>query len=197
MAAPRRCPNGHEWLEIAGSVGDPCPICGAAIGAETAVTVEVPTRDLPPNRLTVWDVSASVPALPTIPVPGYELLGELGRGGMGVVFRARQVKLNRIVALKMVLSGELASTVELDRFRAEAEAAARLQHPNIVQLYEFGEVRSGDGTPLPVLRAGICQRRQSGRPTRRHAAAGPIIRRNDREPGASDALCAYAGRRSS
>ena len=79
---------------------------------------------------------------------GYEVLSELGRGGMGVVYKALQVKAKRIVALKMILSGVHASPAALERFRIEGESVARLQHPNIVQVFDVGD---HNGTPYFAL----------------------------------------------
>src|SRR5262245_37298836 len=82
-------------------------------------------------------------------VPGFDLIEELGRGGMGVVYKAKQRGLDRLVALKMVLHGTHATPQDIQRFRAEAEAIARLRHPNIVEVYAFGE--SADGLPYFAL----------------------------------------------
>jgi serine/threonine-protein kinase len=97
-------------------------------------------------------------------VPGYEIVSELGRGGMGVVYQARQTGLNRIVALKMILAGGHAGPQELARFRTEAEAIARLQHPNIVQIHE---VSQHDGLPffsLEFCPGGSLERKLAGTP---------------------------------
>ncbi len=111
---------------------------------------------------TPKDRASSGATLPA--VPGYEMLGVLGRGGMGVVYKARQVALGRVVALKMIRDGVLAGPRERARFRAEAKAVARLQHPNIVQVHDLGEQ---DGRPfftLELCEGGSLDRKLAGKP---------------------------------
>jgi WD40 repeat protein/tRNA A-37 threonylcarbamoyl transferase component Bud32 len=107
-------------------------------------------------------------------VPGYEVLGVLGRGGMGVVYKARQVKLDRLVALKMVLAGGHASADELARFKTEAEAVARLQHPNVVQVYEVGESEGRPFFSLEFCAGGSLADKLDGTPWRPEKAA-PLV----------------------
>ncbi|HET6572090.1 MAG TPA: protein kinase [Fimbriiglobus sp.] len=104
------------------------------------------------------------PTPPPVRVTGYEVLGRIGHGGMGVVYKARHVRLDRVEALKMVLGGAHASPDQLARFRAEAQAAAQLQHPNIVQVHEVGEV---DGLPyfsLEYVDGGSLAQKLGGQP---------------------------------
>jgi WD40 repeat protein len=97
-------------------------------------------------------------------VPGYELLGELGRGGMGVVYRARQLRLNRPCALKMILAGDYATAESTARFVAEARTIARLRHPNIVQIHAIGDHSGRPYLELEFVEGGTLAERIDGTP---------------------------------
>jgi formylglycine-generating enzyme required for sulfatase activity/tRNA A-37 threonylcarbamoyl transferase component Bud32 len=104
-------------------------------------------------------------------VPGYVIESVLGRGGMGVVYKARHLKLKRTVALKRVLAGGHAGPGERARFRIEAEAVARLQHPNIVQIHEVGEADGHPYCALEFVEGGNLARKLAGKPMPAREAA--------------------------
>jgi serine/threonine-protein kinase len=106
--------------------------------------------------------SCSRRPLPT--VPGYEILDELGRGGMGVVYLARQIRLNRLCALKMILAGDHASQLAAQRFQTEAETIARLRHTNIAQIYHIGDHDGLAFLEMEYIEGGSLERRLDGTP---------------------------------
>jgi WD40 repeat protein/tRNA A-37 threonylcarbamoyl transferase component Bud32 len=112
------CPNGHGWEAPAGP-GSACPVCGA------------PTETGPAPADPTSPAADAPPAL-----PDYQILEEIGRGGMGIVYRARQISRDRVVALKVIRRERLSHPEVLRRFRREVQAAARLSHPNVVRVYD-------------------------------------------------------------
>lgn len=182
MSVVRRCPSGHQWESPV--EGSACPVCGSAENPTKvdplATAVSVADHDAATTLPSASDTPAATSPrrswgedtqIRHAEVPGFEIVRELGRGGMGVVYQARQTRLDRMVALKMILGAGHAGEAQLARFRTEAEAIARLQHPGIVQIFEAGDV---EGLPYLVLEfcpGGNLAHRLAGTPMVPAAAA--------------------------
>jgi tetratricopeptide (TPR) repeat protein/predicted Ser/Thr protein kinase len=154
-----------QAFEQAGSflqhLPQPLPVPPPGTAQQVDTDVEVPPTQAPS---TVAHPQAPAAQGETVRISGYEILGQLGKGGMGVVYQARQTALRRIVALKMILHADHAGEDGRRRFQAEAEAVAQLQHPNIVQVYEVGQ---HDGLPyfsLEFCSGGSLEKQLGGTP---------------------------------
>ena len=135
--------------------------------AATAAYVPSSETAAPPTNNPSLEQSARA----AVEIPGYEVLGELGRGGMGVIYQARQLSPRRLVALKMILAGEYAGADALARFHNEAEAVARLSHPNIVPIHQVGEHNGRPYLTLEFVEGGnLAQKLRAGSLPFREAA---------------------------
>jgi serine/threonine protein kinase/tetratricopeptide (TPR) repeat protein len=154
-----------------GGTSHPAEPCALVPGADSSQGRAVAPSLMPTLRDSKEGASRVPAALQGVTVPGYDILAELGRGGMGVVYKARDRRLQRLVALKMVLAGAHAGAIGLARFRAEAEAVAKLAHVNIVQIYETGEHEGRPFFSLEFVDGGSLEQRMAERPTSPRAAA--------------------------
>jgi serine/threonine protein kinase/tetratricopeptide (TPR) repeat protein len=162
-----------ESTPAASREGEPVPAA-----TRRTLSDDEPRRTVQPgsSSSSIWrersDASlANKSVLSGVTVPGYDILEELGRGGMGVVYKARDRRLQRLVALKMVLAGSHVGQAGLARFRAEAEAVAKLLHSNIVQIYETGEHEGRPYFSLEYVDGGNLAQRMVESPLTPRAAA--------------------------
>src|SRR5262245_23493754 len=136
------CAKGHRWEVGDGTpgIGATCPICGNPL--DTAAPSEPGQLDSTVLNTPQWPPPSSSGEQPRPQLADFDIVGELGRGGMGIVYKARQISRNRTVALKVIRKDRLVHEEAVRRFRREAQAAARLSHSNIVLVYDSDH--SGD-----------------------------------------------------
>jgi WD40 repeat protein len=169
------CASGHQWAPSANGQAAVCPQCGQApLALPTAASLSAAGPPLDPESTLEPTEDPPLPAdCPA--VPGYEIQGVLGHGGMGIVYRAWDQRLKRPVALKMIRGDANPSPDQLRRFRAEAEAVARLQHANVVQIYEVGEVHGRPYLALEYVDGPSLARRLGGAPLPSRQAAAIAV----------------------
>ena len=169
MSMLLRCPKNHQW-EIVPSDLFPatlyplvCPHCGQdTTDPQGLVTARIAADPLSPMLSTAVPGMSDRQELAVF--PGYEVLSVLGRGAMGVVYKARQIGLDRIVALKVLPQGGQSDKEALQRFRTEARAMAQLHHPNIVQIFDIGEQDSLPYFSLEFVEGGSLAQKLRGLP---------------------------------
>ncbi|HVS38483.1 MAG TPA: serine/threonine-protein kinase [Gemmataceae bacterium] len=158
MSVLLTCPQGHQWDPSAGDAptngAAVCPQCGAAVASSPHVTDSIP------------------PELPT--VPGYEILGPVGRGSVGLVCRARDVNRDRLVALKVLPAAGRMPDAERIRLKTEVETVAKVQHPNIAEIYEVGEANGRVFIAMEFVNGGTLAEKLNGEPWRARPAAGLV-----------------------
>ena len=183
MSSYHVCARGHRWQLLPA-----CPVCGAVprqpaepTWSEHGDSTTLPADAIPAPISALSTLNVPGPRTPSGALPaelpqvaGYETLRVLGRGGMGVVYLAWQTGLSRLVALKTVLAGAHAGPEERTRFRTEAEAAARLVHPHIVQIFEIGEADNQPFLAMEYVEGGSLAAWLNGKPQPARAAAALV-----------------------
>lgn len=168
------CVNGHAWQPDNDARSSPeerwsiCPQCG---GEVDALSLNPSAGNEEEKIVANQDNDSAKDAAVRPQIPGYKILGEIGWGGMGVVYKARQLSVNRLVALKMISAEATSNKSHRARFQTEVMTLAQLRHPNIVQIYEAGEHAGQPYLTMEFIRGGSLDQRLGAGPVSSHDAA--------------------------